>query len=194
MSEDNKEVKKPIKATVYKPTFSDYLERAAKEQFKNVIVPKSHEIAHDTISSGIGMLNDFLQELLNRMFHMEGPAKSTTKSPTNYTLYSTDLTPNRTVSSDLGRRSSIEVGIVAVDDEDSARELVDVLRTCIKRYGKAKVADLYEHLTPKVPITFQDYKFGWNDAEKINYHKEYSGTYRNKYILDLPRPIDITDI
>lgn len=64
----------------------------------------------------------------------------------------------------------------------------------VDNYKKAKVADLYEMLTPKIQTSFTDYKYGWTDTSQFSYHKEYTGEHRGQYLIDLPKPEDVTNI
>ena len=84
--------------------------------------------------------------------------------------------------------------IVYVDTEQDARDLVSWMQDTIQNYGKVKVSDLYQSLTPKIPVSFQDVNYGWTNPNEIGYHKVYAGEHRNQFQLDMPKPIDITGV
>ena len=84
--------------------------------------------------------------------------------------------------------------MIVDDGEEDTNELERFLQNLIRTYHVAKVSDLYSSLTPKVPIAFTDYKYGWVNANEIGYHPIFSGADRGKYQLDLPAPIDISNI
>ena len=83
--------------------------------------------------------------------------------------------------------------IIYVNTEADAQDLCARLRQNIANYGKVKVSDLYQMVTPKIPLTFTDAKYGWVNANDIGYHKVYTGEHSGQYMIDLSMPIDVTN-
>lgn len=167
------------------------------------VVPKSKDIIHDLLDSFISLVGDAGRGALNKIIYGEDKHPTTSnnrgyysKPQTNYQSYSkpANSSSSNSVRDPIGTRSSTEVKYVFVDDEESAKELIAGLREICDNYGKVKVSDLYESLNPKVPTNFQDFKFGWTDPDQFGYHKEYTGEFRGKYMIDMPKPINITNI
>ena len=194
MAEQN-DSKKKISATTKEHSIVGDLGKYVMDEY---IVPKTKDVLHDTFAGIASMCSDAVQGALNKAFYGEDNhtrRSSTGISRTNYTTYSRPAGQVSQVRRDnVGSRSSVEVKYIWVDDEDSAKIIVASLKELIDNYGKAKVADLYEMLTPKVQTSFTDFKYGWTDTSQFNYHKEYTGEHRGQYLIDLPRPIDVTNI
>lgn len=193
---DNLQDKKPVIKASYKDR--SIAGDIGREVMQNYIVPKSKDIMHDTLAGLISMVGDAVQSALNQAIYGEDRPRQSQNSHVGYsTFYTKPQAPQsnvRTYNDTLGKRSSTEVKYIWVQTEEKAQFVVDSMRHNIHQYGKCKVAELYEMVTPKIPTTFQDYKFGWADPNSISYHKEYTGEHRGEYILDLARPIDITNI
>jgi hypothetical protein len=163
------------------------------------VVPKSKDLLHDMLSGLAGMVNDSVQGALNKAIYGEDKSRRTGSSystqRSGYTTYSRPATQQIADKRDaVGKRSSVDVRYVWVDDEQTAREIISSLKEMVDNYKKAKVADLYEMLTPKIQTSFTDYKYGWTDASQFSYHKEYTGEHRGQYLIDLPKPEDVTNI
>jgi len=193
---DNLQDKKPvIKASSKDHSIAGDIGR---EVMQNYIVPKSKDIMHDTLAGLISMVGDAVQSALNQAIYGEDRPRQSQNSHVGYSTFYTKPQATqsnvRTYNDTLGKRSSTEVKYIWVQTEQDAQDLTSSMRQNIQQYGKCKVADLYEMITPKIQTTFQDYKFGWVDPNSISYHKEYTGEHRGEYILDLARPIDITNI
>lgn len=162
------------------------------------IVPKTKDVLHDTFAGIANMCSEAVQGALNKAFYGEDNHAyrgSSSRPGTTYTTYSRPASQQITQRRDsVGQRSSVEVKYIWVSDEQSAREIISSLKELIENYKKAKVADLYEMLNPKVQTSFTDFKYGWVDASQFGYHKEYTGEHRGEYLIDLPKPIDVTNI
>lgn len=200
MPEENKPDLTPqkpkIKATTKDQSIFAGLGKYALETY---IVPKTKDVLHDAFAGFLSMANDALQGSLNKAFYGEDkPRNRTNNGSTNYTSYYTKpQSGTQTYGANkqsVGQRSSTEVKMIWVDDEESANEIVNGLKDLINQYGKAKVADLYELLDPPPKIVFTDYEYGWTDGSQITYRKEYTGENRNKYFIDLPKPINVKDV
>lgn len=188
------EPKKKINASTKEHSVVGDLGKYVMDEY---IVPKTKDVLHDTFAGLANMCSDAVQGALNKAFYGEDKHnyRRTTQSSTGYTTYSRPASQSVTVKRDsVGQRSSVDVKYVWVDDEESARNIIANLKENIDNYKKAKVADLYDMLNPKVQTSFTDFKFGWTDASQFGYHKEYTGEHRGQYLIDLPRPIDVTNI
>lgn len=194
------EQKKPqVNATVKEKSV---LESVGSYVFNQYIIPKSKDLTHDLLSGAFNMLNETIQGAINMgVYGEDKPRQRTTGTTTNYTSYysrpqgsTMAVQSTRSQVQQIGQRASNEVKMIWVDTEQDAQNIVQGLADLIQQYGKAKVADLYEMLNPRPQIAFQDYKFGWIDISQISYRKEYTGEQRGRYFIDLPKPIDVSNI
>ena len=161
------------------------------------IIPQATDLMHDLLAKLGSGANDAFQGALNKFFYKEDRGRAyrgSSSSHTSYTTYYTTPSSAQPSRDNIARRSSSEVRVVVVDREEDAKKLVGFLQDLIRNYHVAKVSDLYSSLTPKIPIAFTDYKYGWVNANEIGYHQIFSGADRGKYQLDLPAPIDISNI
>lgn len=193
MEENNK---KQFQASTKEHSLAGDIGKYVVEEY---VVPKSKDLLHDMLSGLAGMVNDSVQGALNKAIYGEDKSRHTGSSystqRSGYTTYSRPATQQIADKRDaVGKRSSVDVRYVWVDDEQTAREIISSLKEMVDNYKKAKVADLYEMLTPKIQTSFTDYKYGWTDASQFSYHKEYTGEHRGQYLIDLPKPEDVTNI
>lgn len=193
MEENNK---KQFQASTKEHSLAGDIGRYVVEEY---VVPKSKDLLHDMLSGLAGMVNDSVQGALNKAIYGEDKSRRTGSSystqRSGYTTYSRPATQQIADKRDtVGKRSSVDVRYVWVDDEQTAREIISSLKEMVDNYKKAKVADLYEMLTPKIQTSFTDYKYGWTDASQFSFHKEYTGEHRGQYLIDLPKPEDVTNI
>lgn len=193
MEENNK---KQFQASTKEHSLAGDIGKYVVEEY---VVPKSKDLLHDMLSGLAGMVNDSVQGALNKAIYGEDKSRRTGSSystqRSGYTTYSRPATQQIADKRDaVGKRSSVDVRYVWVDDEQTAREIISSLKEMVDNYKKAKVADLYEMLTPKIQTSFTDYKYGWTDASQFSYHKEYTGEHRGQYLIDLPKPEDVTNI
>ncbi|WP_130837548.1 hypothetical protein [Lachnoclostridium sp. Marseille-P6806] len=168
-----------------------------KKVMEDYIVPKSKDVIHDALAGLTSMIGDAIQGAINQAIYGEDRPQQSSSGHTGYSTFYTkpqNISVSSTVSNSIGKRSSTEVKYIWVQSEEDARLITNTMRDNISQYGKCKVADLYEMVTPKIQTTFQDYKFGWVDPNGIGYHKEYTGEHRGEYILDLAKPIDVTNV
>lgn len=198
---ENNDLQKPekleIKAEAKKPSVMGDIGKYVLDEY---IVPQATDMMHDLLAKVGSGMNDAFQGALNKFFYKEDRGRTYRgSSSSSYTTYTTYTTPSSASSSymskdSIARRSSNEVKVIVVDREEDAKRLVGFLQDLIKNYHVAKVSDLYSSLTPKIPIAFTDYKYGWVNANEIGYHPIFSGADRGKYQLDLPAPIDISNV
>lgn len=194
-NENNDIQKLEVSATTKKTSVMGDIGRYVMDEY---IIPQATDVMHDLLAKLGSGANDAFQGALNKFFYKEDRGRAyrgSSSSHTSYTTYYTTPSSSQVSSRDnIARRSSSEVRVVVVDREEDAKKLVGFLQNLIRTYHVAKVSDLYSSLTPKVPIAFTDYKYGWVNANEIGYHPIFSGADRGKYQLDLPAPIDISNI
>ena len=193
---ENHDIQKlEVSATTKKTSVMGDVGRYVMDEY---IIPQATDAMHDLLAKLGSGANDAFQGALNKFFYKEDHGRAyrgSSSSHTSYTTYYTTPSSSQASGRDnIARRSSSEVRVVVVDREEDAKKLVGFLQDLIRNYHVAKVSDLYSSLTPKVPIAFTDYKYGWVNANEIGYHPIFSGPDRGKYQLDLPAPIDISNI
>ena len=64
---------------------------------------------------------------------------------------------------------------VVMVDRASAVDLINEMKADISRYGKVRVADLYEILKHPELIDHTDHKFGWTNLDNVQIRRVYSG-------------------
>ena len=194
-NENNDIQKLEVSATTKKTSVMGDIGRYVMDEY---IIPQATDVMHDLLAKLGSGANDAFQGALNKFFYKEDHGRAyrgSSSSHTSYTTYYTTPSSSQVSSRDnIARRSSSEVRVVVVDRVEDAKILVCFLQLLISAYHVANVSDLYSSLTPKVPIAFTDYKYGWVNANEIGYHPIFSGADRGKYQLDLPAPIDISNI
>ena len=193
-NENNDIQKLEISATTKKTSVMGDIGRYVMDEY---IIPQATDVMHDLLAKLGSGANDAFQGALNKFFYKEDHGRAyrgSSSSHTSYTTYYPTPSSSQPSRDNIARRSSSEVRVVVVDREEDAKKLVGFLQNLIRTYHVAKVSDLYSSLTPKVPIAFTDYKYGWVNANEIGYHPIFSGADRGKYQLDLPAPIDISNI
>ena len=196
MPENNDLEKLEINASTKKTSVMGDIGKYVMDEY---LIPQATDMMHDLLAKLGSGVNDAFQGALNKFFYKEDRGRtyrgnSYSSSHTSYTTYYTTPSSSQPTRDNIARRSSSEVRVVVVDREEDAKKLVGFLQDLIRNYHVAKVSDLYSSLTPKVPIAFTDYKYGWVNANEIGYHPIFSGADRGKYQLDLPAPIDISNI
>lgn len=196
MAEENKDKKPVIQASTKDHSVASDLGKYVMDEY---IVPKTKDVLHDAFSGFLTTMGDAFQGALNKAFYGEDNPAARMRNGSGQTSYTSfysspqSTSTVRSVNNNLGQRSSTEVKYIWVKTEDEARQIVGNLQDLITTYGKAKVADLYEMLQPKVPITFQDYKFGWVDSRQMGWHREWTGEHHGEFLIDLPKPINVED-
>jgi len=202
------EEKKPqqvqvIKATTQKRSVAGELGKYAMDE---IIVPKSKEVMRDMFTGVVNMFADAARSSLDRLLYPDGGAPVRRgqsngigyyTGTTNYTSFSKPIGQGQTQQQYrrdvIGQRSGCEVRYIWVPTEDDAKEIIAILREEIDNYSKAKVATLYEKIGEKT--TFADFKYGWTDANQLGYHYDTTSPDPNaKWFIDLPKPVDITNV
>lgn len=198
---EDKNEKLNIKATTKSES---WLSTAGKRLVEDHIVPTSRDIMHDMFARLINMVADTAQAGLNDEFKKMGwkGSVNNTGNKSYNTIFQSGSKPITTTSSgskiiNLNDHSSTNVKLIFLNTQEDADKLVNYLKERIVRYKRVTVADLYEQLED-CPSTFMDTCYGWTDPNQISWRLIFSGEYgeenRNKYMLDLPSPIDIRKI
>ena len=186
---DNKQIEvKTRKRTIV----TDLLDYAIRE----VIAPSSKEIVRNAFTGFINMFSDAATKSVDKWIYPDGAPFTKSRNSTyesgytNYTVYSRSSNSSNATTQpapSINQRSSIDIDYIWVDREEDAKYIVGCLVEEITMYGKAKVSTLYEKI--KKPTTFTDFKYGWTNANEISYRRD-----RGKFLIDLPRPINIENI
>lgn len=178
----------------------------AKGAFEEVIVPRSKETMRNASDDIFTMVIEMFRTVRDRFLYPDGnvPNKRTSQGvgvytgTTNYTSFSRPISTyqpsNQPKGRDMiGQRPGNEVKYIWVWTEEDAKRIVGTLKEDIENYGKVKVAVLYEMI--KERTTMSDFTFGWTDANTIGYYYD-SGRRADepKWFIDLPKPVDITNI
>ena len=197
------EEKKPqntINATTKNRSVAGELGHYAMDE---IIVPKSKEVMRDMLTGVVNMFADAARSSFDKLLYPDGnaPRKGGYNNgyygTTNYTSYSKPINnyqPSQQRGRDLiGQRAGCDVRYIWVPSEEDAKEVIGTLKEEIDNYGKAKVATLYEKIGERT--TFADFKYGWTDANTLGYFYDTKSPDPNrKWFIDLPKPVDITNI
>ena len=193
--------KRVINATVKKNSVAHELGNYAMEE---IIVPKSKEVMRDMFTGIVNMFADAARNTLDKVLYPDGnvPTKRNQNGnyytgTTNYTSYSRPIgqyQPSQQKGRDpIGQRAGCDVRYIWVPTEEDAKDVIATLKEDIDNYGKAKVATLYEKIGERT--SFADFKYGWTDANAIGYSYDSTSPNPNaKWFIDLPKPVDITNV
>ena len=200
MAEENKP-KRTIDATTKNRSVAKELGSYA---INDIIVPKSKEVMRDMFTGIVNMFADALRSSVDRLLYPDGnaPRKGNQGNgyyvgTTNYTSYSKPIgnyqSSQQKGRDTIGQRPGCEVRYIWVATEDDAKDIIATLREEIDNYGKAKVSTLYEKI--KERTTFADFKYGWTKPEELGYFYDTNSPDPNrKWFIDLPKPVDITNV
>lgn len=190
-----------VKGTVKQRSLAKDLGKGVMEE---IIVPKSLEVLRDMFNGVISMFSDALHSGVDKVLYPDGnvPTRRSSNNSgigrytgtTNYTSYSKPINDYKPQSKpNLGQRGGNEVNYIWVPTEEDAKQIVGALKEDVQKYGKAKVATLYEML--RTPTTFADFKYGWTDVSQIGYYEDHNRRPgEDKWFLDLAKPVDITEV
>jgi hypothetical protein len=198
--EQNKPETTKVKATSQQQS---WLQDAGKDLYDNYIVPKVTEIMHTALAGIISMFADTAQAGLDKEFKKHGwngITKPITTTNNNYNAISRTITSSASNIIDLNNRSATNVRLIFVDTNADASTLIQGLKEDIINYRRARVGDLYERVEPKIPTTYVDFQYGWTQ-QHINqlgfrqiFTSEFGEDKRNKFLLELPTPVNIVKI
>lgn len=166
--------------------FSD----VGKQVVDDILLPQMAQSMNNMASSTVYTIGDVIVNLTTnaicRLFKQKpGPVVGKTRND-NRERYS-DVSKRKTI--DIGARSSGNLEKVTVDSHQKAEAIKQDLIEKLKRYGKIRVADLYEASEGRVTPIVSDYNYGWTNVNDIHYTWDVSG-----YWFDMPKPIKITDV
>lgn len=181
------------------------IKELGKSAMEEVIIPKSRDTMRNMSSDIINMFAEVLRNIVDGFLYPDGnvPSRKSSQSSgyytgtTNYQSFSRPIgqyQPSNQKGRDvIGQRSGNEVKYVWVETEEKAKQIVGALKEDIDNYNKAKVASLYEMIGERT--TFADFKYGWTDSNAIGYYYDSSRRGNEyKWFIDLPKPVDITNI
>lgn len=145
------------------PNIKDYL-------IYDLLIPSFKQVFVDT-----------LQNTIDLVFwgKVRGRAGSKSNNGT-YVSYNSFSRPQLTSSN---RRLDYDFTELEFETRDDAENVLEVLRDIVDRYGKVKVADLYD----ACGVTgngYTDEDYGWRDLRDARVVRTRTG-----FIFDMPRPI-----
>lgn len=158
---------------------------------QDFIIPRSKEILNNTVTEGIYMGADASVNLLGKLIF--GPdfggqaRRSLPNNPNKYSDISRRTTSSTPATPNIGTRSSKDLQYVVVPDLKMADAIKADLIDSIVKYGRVRVADLYEQ-SGQVKPSFSDYRFGWTNPADIHYTRD-----RNGYWFNLPTPKELSN-
>lgn len=156
-----------------------------KQAKDDILIPRTKEVVNGTAVDLIYMIGDYFANLVGKFIF--GPDSVQKGRPgqarTGYSNISRGApkptTPN------IGSRPSSELQYVFVESEEKARRIQAEMIESIQKYGKVRVADLYEK-SEKVKPIFTDFSYGWTKVEDVHYIRNRDG-----YHFNMPNPIKI---
>lgn len=194
MAEDKNEIRTITPVKVQQRSVAKDLAKYAMDEY---IKPKTNDVLHDLFAGVVEMFGSAIRGAIDKQFYGEDRSKNnvhTTIQKFNqnvpYNVYS--LTPTSTVQKiqrpNNSQRSGKSVKLIYLNTREEAQYIIGMLREEIERYGNVKVGKLYE--TIKEPTTPDDWKYGWNNPNDINYKEEHSAG-RTLFMLTLSEPINV---
>ena len=187
-----------IKASVKERSL---LKDLGKGAYEEIIVPKSKDVMREMFTGIINMIADAFKSAIDKGLYPDGNTPTRKNSigvytgNTSYTSFSRPIStyqPQKPRDA-IGQRAGNEVKYIWVKTEDDAKYILGCLSEEIDNYGKAKVATLYEKCG--IRTSFADFKYGWTNKDALGYYYDTNRRgEEDKWFLDLPRPIDITEV
>lgn len=195
-----------VKADTHDRSLLKELGKAAMDE---VIIPKSRDTMRNMSDDIFTMFLEVLRNLRDGILYPDGNvpnrkpmgSNGSYNRTTNYTSFSRPINDYRpSIQSQTGRdpigmRPGNDVKYIWVWSEDDAKRIVGTLKEDIENYGKVKVAVLYEMIRERT--TMADFTFGWTDKDVNSIGYYYDSSRRAdepKWFLDLPKPVDITNV
>jgi len=196
MAEDKKEVRTITPVKVQERSVAKDLAKYAMDEY---IKPKTNDVLHDLFAGVIEMIGDALRGTLDKQFYGEDKSKNRVKNnnvvrtfnqsvPYNVYSIAPTSTYQRSQRPNNSQRSGRSVKLIYFDTKEKAKQAITDLQNEIREYGNVKVGRLYEMISE--PTSPEDWKYGWNDVNDINYVEEYTGGER-LYRLSLAEPINV---
>lgn len=160
---------------------SDDGKNATSYMLSDIIMPAIKKALSDVATSGMDAISDIARNALDIALYGEtGHSKKRSKSGhISYRDYYDKDTR------DVSHARSRDYGDVTIDNRAEAEDVLDSMKDLIKRYGIARVADLYEMVGVSGDHT--DVNYGWTDL-----HFARIVPCRDGFTIKMPRamPID----
>ena len=196
MAEENKEIKTITPVKVQERSVAKDLAKYAMDEY---IKPKTNDVLHDLFAGVVEMFGDAIKGSIDKLFYGEDKSRNRVKNNNVVRTFNQDIpyhvysisptsTYQRPQRPNNSQRSGRSVKLIYFDTKEKARQAIDELRNEIKDYGNVKVGKLYEII--REPTSPEDWKYGWNDINDINYVEEYVDG-RRLYKLSLAEPINV---
>ena len=154
-----------------------------KQAVDDIIIPKTKETANNMASDIIYMIGDTLVRIVGGLIFGKDkiPNNPKARGGNDREKYS-NISRSTTSQPNIGTRSSEDLQYVCVDSYQKAEEIKRDLIGSITKYGRVRVADLYE-ASKKVKTAFPDYNYGWTNVNDVHYVRD-----RNGYWFNMPKP------
>ena len=191
MAEEKNEIRTITPAKVEQRSVVKDLAKYAMDEY---IKPKTNDVLHDLFSGVVEMFGDAIRGAIDKQFYGEDRSRNRIKGnkvqtfnqnvPYNVYSLSPSSSVQRSQRPNNSQRSGKSVKLIYLNTRDEAQYVVNMLKGEIQRYGNVKVGKLYE--TIKEPTSPEDWKFGCNDPEEIDYKEDHGA-----YLLTLAEPINV---
>lgn len=175
-----------------------------KDLFDNYIVPGATNAMHNLFAGLINTLSDTAQAGIDKGFRKigwNGSTKVTTSgNQKEYNkMYVVGGVNSSTPISTPLNTSGADMKLIFLNSEDDARALIQEIKAHYSKYNKVTIGDVYNKIDPPIndgnPMRF---KWGWTSVDNIGYRciftSEYGEDKRGKYLMDFPKPKNITNI
>lgn len=138
----------------------------------DVLIPAIKKAISDIVRDGIDMI-----------LYGDAGRNRGNKSSGNYVAYSSYASRDRRDDRDRDRARTTRMDFEEVTFEnraDAERVLMN-LQDIVRKYGYAKVGDLFD--LANLPAPYTSYNYGWANLDRVGVKRLYNGDY----VLDLPR-------
>lgn len=151
----------------------------------DIVIPKLKEATNSMVGDIVYAIGDAITSSVTKLIFGKDTVAARTGTQRNPNSYSDISRRRQAPQQSIDSRSSQDLQYVCVESQQRAEQIKQEAIESIRRYGKWRVADLYES-SGTVRTSFSDYQYGWVNESDIRYTRD-----RNGYWFNLPRPIQI---
>lgn len=156
-----------------------------KQVVDDIILPQMAQSANNMASSTVYTLGDAIVNLITagicKLFK-QAPAPITKGGAASNNREKYANVSRQQATPNIGTRSSEDLQYVCVESFQKAEQVKKDLIDAISKYGRVRVADLYES-SGKVKSAFTDFNYGWTNVNDVHYVRD-----RNGYWFNMPKP------
>ena len=163
----------------------------SKQAVNDIIVPKAMETTSSTLTEIIYMIADALSQatlqFVAKVIFKKDQMPTTTRSGSGRDKYS-NISRNKSqpqTTNVIDNRRSDDLQYVVVDSYQKAEAIKKDLIDAITKYGRVRVADLYEK-SEKVRPVISDFNYGWTNVNDVHFVRD-----RNGYWFNMPKPVQL---